>query len=343
MIKNAVVYYVFKRAELVALVMNRIRDAKPKVVFLFSDGPRDNIEKELILKSRDAAIKSIDWDCKVHTHFLEENIGIDKMWDYSFTTTFEAVDKAIFIEEDILPNLSFFYYCDELLARYEEDKRIFMITGINALSEYPSSTGPSYFFTTSNSTWGFAFWKRSFDLMSKDLSILLDHYYGPVVKDYFYRDNNRKSIRAYNRLITYSSKPDLIQKYKNEISEIWFHDYNQFLLNNMLTIVPRVNLIQNLGNHKESENSDTNQLLTKKMKRVYEMKIFDLNFPLTHPDFILLDRIYKKKLKVLRKESFFLRLIERSTRAVKILRYNGLKAFLSKVKKNISRYIDFMN
>lgn len=340
MINNAIVYYLFIRPEIATKVFFRIREIKPLKLYLFSDGPRNVQEKQIILSNRDNIIKMIDWECDTKIYFLDDNIGIDQMWTYSFREVFNYEDQAIFLEEDIYPSKSFFYFCDELLDKYKEDQGVFMITGINALNEYPLEGNLSYFFLQSNSTWGFAFWKRSYELMTKDLSILYDSYYGPIIQEYFTKKN--KSRFQYKRLVKYANKPELKIRFKNEISEIWFHDFNQYLLNNMLTIVPSKNLIQNLGNSNHSENSDSDILSTKRMKRSYSAISYDLTFPLLHPKFKFIDLIYIKKMVDLRKRNFISILTERIERAIRILIFGGSGYFYVKFRIYISRKISFL-
>jgi len=336
-----VVYYIFIRPDISLIVFNRIKEIKPKDLVLVSDGPRNKHEKSIIEKNRKQILELVDWNCNLKPYFFENNNGIDKIWHLSFNYVFEHFDKAIFLEEDILPEKSFFHYCEELLSYYEDDKSVFMITGINALESYPLNQTPSYFFTNANSTWGFAMWKRSFDALDKNLNLVKDPYYAPVIKEYFRSKKSKKAVKAYKKIMRISHNKELIEKYKNEISEVWFVDYNPYLLYNMLTIVPSVNLIMNLGNVAGSENSDYDRLITKRMKRAFKMNSFEIKLPLNHPKYKIVDYHYKLRIRSKNKQTFMSNIFDRIDRGIRILIFAGPKEFAIKLKKFIIRTIDF--
>ena len=75
--------------------------------------------------------EDIDWDCKVHRLYQEENYGCDPSGYIAHTWAFSHVDKCIVIEDDDVPSVSYFRFCKELLDKYENDKRIMLITGLN--------------------------------------------------------------------------------------------------------------------------------------------------------------------------------------------------------------------
>lgn len=70
-------------------------------------------------------------------------MGCDPSTHLSHKWAFSIVDKCIILEDDIVPSLSFFPFCIELLNRYEDDKRIDRICGMNLLGTY--ETGSDYF------------------------------------------------------------------------------------------------------------------------------------------------------------------------------------------------------
>ena len=81
---------------------------------------------------------------------------------------FDLEPEGIILEDDCLPDPSFFPYCAELLARYRNDPRVMMISGDN-VQAHQTSDG-SYYFSQLAGTWGWATWRRAWALYDKDLA-----------------------------------------------------------------------------------------------------------------------------------------------------------------------------
>jgi hypothetical protein len=69
---SPIVYSLFKRPNIVKLVLNRIKSVEPGIVYLFSDGARNNRELELIEESRRIALEIVDWSCELKIFFLDK-------------------------------------------------------------------------------------------------------------------------------------------------------------------------------------------------------------------------------------------------------------------------------
>ena len=113
-------------------------------------------------------IHDVDWDCDVKNLFHDKNLGCKNAVSDAISWFFSFVDKGIILEDDCLPDLSFFEYCKELLYRYELDDRIGIISGNNFINT--SKMEFSYYFTNFPHIWGWATWKRTWDMY--DLGIM---------------------------------------------------------------------------------------------------------------------------------------------------------------------------
>jgi hypothetical protein len=104
-------------------VFQKVRQVKPKSLFIIADGPRKYNENDAVKCSEVRAIfeKGVDWDCKVFKDFSEVNLGCSKRPATGITWVFNNVDEAIILEDDCVPDVSFFRYCDEMLERYRYD------------------------------------------------------------------------------------------------------------------------------------------------------------------------------------------------------------------------------
>lgn len=67
----------------------------------------------------------------MNTQFRDTNLGCGKGGSSAITWFLENEEEGIIIEDDFIPHLDFFKYCDEMLERYRNDDRIQLIAGQN--------------------------------------------------------------------------------------------------------------------------------------------------------------------------------------------------------------------
>lgn len=316
--QTPVVYNLFKRPIIVKTVLSRIRLARPKIVYLFSDGWRSDQESLLIRESREIALSLIDWDCDLKVFFLDKNKGPDMMTKFIFETVFSQFDRLIYLEEDMLPSLSFFPFCEELLEFYKNDDSIYLIGGMNFLEDYETISNYSYIFQNYTSTWGIALWKRTYERIDYNLKYLEDNYYNKLIK-YKLKKSSLKFFRILiNKLNSISVKE----------GELWLMGYNENLLNNSLAIVPSRNLVRNIGDSTGAENGDDRKLLSIFQRWVFDIIEREIEFPIKHQKLKIVDDLY---FDLVKKRSYVgpLKLIViKFERAFRILIFSGpLKLF----------------
>jgi hypothetical protein len=160
-LRAPVALFAFNRPELTARVFAAIRAARPSRLFLVCDGPRADRpgEAERCAEVR-RILDAVDWPCAVERSFSDVNLGCRARLSSGIGWVFSRTEEAIFLEDDILPEATFFRYCDALLMRYREDDRVMMISGYSGLvpGEAP---GASYWFSAHPRIWGWAAWRRS--------------------------------------------------------------------------------------------------------------------------------------------------------------------------------------
>jgi len=232
-----VLFLVFNRPKETEIVFNRIKEVKPSQLFVAADGPRERNEQDIILckKVRESIVNKINWPCEVRTLFRDQNLGCGKAVSSAISWFFENVEKGIILEDDILPDKSFFYYAEELLNYYQNDNRIMMISGFNAAGEWESGN-KSYFFSYLGSIWGWATWRRAWNYYDYSLKVFNDTLLFKKFLDCFF-EGEEKRIR--------------FQLYKNIYEgkiDTWDYQWTvSRLLQNGLAIVPSKNLILNIG------------------------------------------------------------------------------------------------
>ena len=156
------VFLVFNRPELTARVFARIRDARPGKLFVVADGPRIDRpgEAEKCRRVREVIEQGVDWPCEVIRDYSDVNLGCGKRVASGITHAFEVFEEAVILEDDCLPEPTFFPYCAELLGRYRDELRVGVVGGTN--HQYRKFACPgSYYFSVYNHVWGWATWRRA--------------------------------------------------------------------------------------------------------------------------------------------------------------------------------------
>jgi hypothetical protein len=265
MLNTPVLFIVFNRPETTVQVFEAIRKAKPKQLFVAADGPRldKEGEKERCEEARRIAT-DVDWDCEVKTLFREENIGCGRGPAEAITWFFKYVEQGIILEDDCLPTQSFFKFCEELLIRYKEDENIFIISGTNQLGIYQSHY--SYFFSNIAGIWGWATWKRAWDVYDYSMKSWADEKNKESVTNFFrYPWQREYYIKRFE------------ETYRNDVSWWDYQWYYTRIINKSLGIIPAKNLISNIG-----FNENATHTFNKDAREANALS-YDLDWPLIHP------------------------------------------------------------
>lgn len=283
----AVLLIFFNRPGCFSKVFEQVKKARPSKLFLYQDGAREGNEKDAIgvAKCREIAL-DIDWECELHTKFQEKNYGCDPSGYIARKWAFEHVEKCIILEDDCVASQSFFPFCKELLDKYADDQRINMICGMNNLESWESPY--SYLFTETGSICGVATWKRIVDEWDPTYSILDNQYYVSKLKYLF--ENQKFNLRK--RLVTW--------KY-NKNSGIEFHETIGGITqcaNYRINIVSSKNLISNIGNSPEggTHSAVDVSVIPKGLRKIFTMSKYEIPVPLKHPDYVINDIEFQKKL-----------------------------------------------
>jgi hypothetical protein len=279
-----VVLYVWSRPDKLGRVFEKVKEAKPTHLFLVSDGAINNSKDqwELIYQSR-KIVDDINWDCEVHKIYCEENNGLFKMFKKMSDYVFSKVDRYIFLEDDVVPSVSFFKYCQVLLEEYKDDLRINMICGMNHLGLYKQPKSDYFFSRGVASIWGFATWKRTYEKFY-DFKFTRDKYiFDNII-------NNSREFKSFNRNL-YGYKEN--ERYEGDLAGPEFFLGLSAFTQNQLSIIPTKNMICNIGYGGGGRNFNNKKLLTKKIARLFDMKTYEYNFPLKHPECVIEDNVYK--------------------------------------------------
>ena len=158
-LNTAVLFLVFNRLDTTKQVFAAIREAKPPRLYVAADGARESKEGEdkKVKAVREYIISNIDWECEVKTLFREKNLGCGHAPASGITWFFENEEMGIILEDDCLPSQSFFWFCEELLERYKDDMRVWMIGG-TTFKNIKYIDDEDYYFSKYTHIWGWASW-----------------------------------------------------------------------------------------------------------------------------------------------------------------------------------------
>lgn len=261
-LNTPVVLIIFNRPELIKKVFLEISKVKPKKLLIISDGPRPEVKGEIdrVMQSR-SIINNIDWECSVDLNFSDINLGCKQRVSSGLDWVFRLVPEAIILEDDCLPEESFFYFCQEMLSRYRDEPTIGMVGGTNFLPE-GFIKNQSYYFTKYSHIWGWATWANRWNG--------------------FY-DVEIKSFPNFDLKVTCQTPNE--KKYWHKIfsrvfrGEIDTWDYQWTFANWQslrMNILPTKNLISNIGFGDFATHTNS-------YSKLADMPTYPLNFPLTHP------------------------------------------------------------
>jgi len=282
MSETPVLLIIFNRPDRAAQVLEAIRKAAPKQLFIAADGPRvsnpDDIEKCAATRK---IIERVDWECEVHTLFRDVNLGCGKAVSSAITWFFESVEYGIILEDDCLPSTSFFRFCCELLEKYEYDTRVMHISGGNSCF-WKSETESSYRFSTIPSIWGWATWRRAWNYFDYNATSFPD-FKEKRYAEYLYPNK----VHFEKQMIKFENG------YSKQINAVWGYQWQYAIAANYgLIITPSVNLVLNFG-------FDESSTHTPKAPNLYlNVKLEEMEFPLKHPNFIVPD--YQRDIELLK-------------------------------------------
>ena len=262
-----VVFLVFNRPDCTARSLAAIRAALPRRLYVVADGPRPDRAGEAArcAEVRELVEHGIDWPCEVIYDYAPANLGCARRVSSGLDGVFARESEAIIIEDDCVPEPTFFRYCTELLAYYRAEPQIFVISGTN--QQYREfDCAHSYFFSRYNHCWGWATWARAWRHFDFAMKAWPDFWQS-------------------GRLTGFLQDPRLGAQWKEIFDQVaagridsWGYRWVfACWLNGALSVLPRRALVKNIG-------FDARATHTRKVRReLRELTTVPMEFPLVHP------------------------------------------------------------
>lgn len=265
-LETPVAFIIFNRPDTTRRVFSEIAKAKPSKLLVIGDGPRaGRIDETDKVAATRAIIDCVDWDCEVLTNYSDINLGCKRRVASGINWVFEQVEAAIILEDDCLPDPTFFRFCQELLERYRDDQRIGIISGDN-FQFGQARNKDSYYFSKYVHIWGWATWR---DRWQSSYDVELKKW--PLIKAGGWLEDilgNKKEAASWMKIFE--------RIYNGEI-DTW--DYQWVFANwleGRVNIMPNVNLISNIGFGADATHTVSGSHLA-------NLPIDQILFPMIHP------------------------------------------------------------
>lgn len=265
-----ILFIIFNRADLTARVFQRIRESRPAFLYIAADGPREGREgeEECCQKAR-FATEEVDWPCQVFRLYRNQNLGCKLAVSTAITWFFDNVESGVILEDDCLPDLTFFRFASEMLTKYANDPRVLSVSGKSFICNN-SNQAASYYFSKYIHIWGWASWRRAWEKYDVNMSSW---------------EANRECVMRHVSNKRYRKRIDSwLEAVYNNKTDTW--DYQLLyasLLNNCLNVMPFTNMIENIG----FDGRATHTVKTR--NKMFTQKTCAIRFPLSHPAEIFCD------------------------------------------------------
>lgn len=267
-----VALFVFNRPEHTRQVAKAIRLAAPSRLLVVADGPRLGNERdvELCIETRDV-IGSIDWQCEVLTAYSDVNLGCKERVASGIGWVFSECPEAIILEDDCVPDPTFFRFCDELLVRFRDVEQVWMVSGTSDHRRRPRRH-ESYSFSRGFKIWGWASWARAWAHYDVEMAEW------PQLRDAGWLENylHWPRMSAVTRRLFDEAHAGRVPTWDYQWAFAgWRHDG--------LAISPATNLVRNIGHGPDGSH------LTDPSHPLADRALEPMRFPLVHPRRIVLD------------------------------------------------------
>jgi len=266
MYKIPILILVYNRPDFLKRLIFILKKIKPIKIYIKGDGPRKYDDKEKCIAVK-KVLKNINWNCKVITNFNKKNMGCRTSVSDGINWFFSKEEMGVILEDDCLPNNSFFKYCEILLKKFYNNKNISVISGSNFQEKIWGNN--DYYFSKYNHCWGWACWRRSWKFYDDKMS-------------FWSQWKKTKKWKLFNKSLIERWYWEKIfnQVFKRKIDS-WAYVWTACVWkNNGLTITPNVNLIENVGFDKRATH-------TVNLRKDYKYRSSkELAWPIKHPKLI---------------------------------------------------------
>ena len=300
--KTPVLIIIFNRPIFVKNLINILRQVKPSKIYVVADGPRNFIleDKDNCIKAREE-INKIDWVCDIKRKYSDKNLGCGINPSEGISWALKDSEEVIILEDDCMPNIEFFRFCDNLLEKYKLNDQVMMVSGNNhTFNKYDFSH--SYDFSHHTQTSGWATWRRAWSKYDISMSSW------PEFRSFDWLESftgSKKAAKFWLKIF------DMC--YNNELNSAWDYQWTYCCwVNNGINIIPKVNLVSNIGfSSQATHEKDPNHLIS-------QVPTSTIEFPLIHPEEIIKKTFLDKTIqKIIYTPPIYTRIINKLSTIIK--------------------------
>jgi hypothetical protein len=245
MIKTPVLIIGFNRPELLQKVVEALSVHRLAKLYLFVDGPRQGNEDDRVKIAKCKKIfDKIDFCDEIIKIYSEKNLGCGGGPFYAISKMFESEEMGIILEDDCVPAKSFPGFCEELLKKYKDDSKVWMISGHNFSWNY-GKIKESYTFSGYCHFGGWATWRMKW----QNVVFPVECYKSKLEKILLNKFPNRKERNFFFKEFTYNLNHPAYDGWDYQAALTIFEIDG-------LCIVPRKNLVSNIGSQGTHFNED---------------------------------------------------------------------------------------
>lgn len=288
----------FNRPQLTERMLDRIKTARPSVLYVACDGPRPDRQDDQEKISRiHAMVAEIDWCDTVKTLFRPANLGCGPGVSEAISWFLNDAGEGIILEDDTLPDPTFFRFCGDMLDRYRETTNIWQVSGYTPLTS-GFEMESDYLFSQCAFSWGWATWLRAWNLF-----------------DYEMKSWPEFKKLGYQMLFPFTPVSVAIfeDTYNRRMKTGWNYQWNYArAANSGLTVLSKISLVENIG-----YGPDATHTTSLKGAEMFMAPARPMSFPIKHPKFIYADNYYDRML---------VRAVERRGLRIRIMRVGSALA-----------------
>lgn len=231
-----ILFLFFNRPETAGRVFAEIRAARPERLFLAADGPRTASagDAELCQRTRASVEGLIDWPCEVQRLHRDKNLGCREAVSSAIDWFFSHVEEGIILEDDTLPDPSFFHFANAMLERYRNNSAVMHISGNNHQHGRIRGDG-AYYASRFAHSWGWATWRRAWKLYDHDMNGFPENW---------------KAVSAQCRLAVPIQAwwKMALENTRAGVVNTWDFQWHYTIMKNTgLCLIPNQNLVCNIG------------------------------------------------------------------------------------------------
>ena len=276
--KTPILIIAWKRPKQTKELIQKIKKINPDNLYIACDGPKNQntLDDNKVKKTKELLLGSFEEVRQKKYFFSNKNQGCKLGVSNAINWFFENEKEGIILEDDCIPHLDFFSFCQEMLETYRNDERIWSITGHNQQNNIQRGSG-TYYFSKYPRSWGWATWKRCWVKYDRDITDWPNIKSKGILKN---KLKNQREINFWEKIL------DSIYYYN--LPNTWDYQWTlSSFLNSGLTIVPNKNLIKNIGFDEDATHtfmSDSNTFIEIDLEKNNDI------FPTIHPDYFVINK-----------------------------------------------------